>query len=324
MNWYNNNNFTSSYAGAGPYGYNDHHHHNYDDQLAHHVSAYNYRHFSGGNYGHAPSFEEYRRHSYQRHPEEDDDYTMSWEQDGWVPLTKSGKQKSPNQIRNELQRYIDQCKANGTSNQTRIIERMGVNSNSFRKFMDPSTYTNQWNATTNGTYWAAAKLLAKVAYEKELAKATGGSGSKRKSTRDDYDSDDYDYVQAEANATKRYKSNSGEIKKTRAEVQLEALTLIQNIISVHVPDDGIVYDSCPELVKKIKAFLARDGMTKIHEGKPKSSARIGNEIEHPYGFPLVKPRNPRVLGQPYRPYGRSTNSAPTMSMHEFLGMRGFF
>ena len=52
-----------------------------------------------------------------------------------VPLTKSGKQKSPNQIRNELQRYIDECKANGTSNQTRIIEKMGVNSNSFRKFM---------------------------------------------------------------------------------------------------------------------------------------------------------------------------------------------
>jgi len=167
-----------------------------------------------------------------------------------------------------------------------------------------------------------------VAYEKELAKATG-SGSKRKSTRDDYDSDDYD-VQA---VTKRYKSNSGEIKKTHAEVQLEALTLLRTITSVEGVPDGIVYDSCPELVKKIKAFLARDGMTKsnfmlalgglnsnslntflagkrqdqagnvtyrrayvffeklrILEGKPKSSARIGNEMEHPYGFSLEKPR----------------------------------
>ena len=171
--------------------------------------------------------------------------------------------------------------------------------------------------------------MAKIAYEKELAKATG-SGSKRKSTRDDYDSDDYD-VQA---VTKRYKSNSGEIKKTRAEVQLEVLNLIQTITSVEGVPDGIVYDSCPELVKKIKAFLARDGMTKsnfmlfalgglnsnslntflagkrqdqagnvtyrrayvffeklrIFEGKHKSSARIGNEIEHPYGFSLEKPR----------------------------------
>jgi len=199
-----------------------------------------------------------------------------------------------------------------------------------------------------------------VAYEKELAKATG-SGSKRKSTRDDYDSDDYD-VQA---VTKRYKSNSGEIKKTHAEVQLEALTLLRTITSVEGVPDGIVYDSCPELVKKIKAFLARDGMTKsnfmlalgglnsnslntflagkrqdqagnvtyrrayvffeklrILEGKPKSSARIGNEIEHPYGFSLEKPRNPRVIGQAYRPYGRSSNSAPTM--HDWLGMRGLF
>lgn len=290
------------------------------------------------------NMEEYRRDFYERHSAVgDDNYAqlgddnydaMPWEQEGWVPLTKSGKQKSPSQIRNELQRYIDQCKVDGTSNQTRIIEQMGVNSNSFRKFMDPSTYRNQWNAIQNGTYWAAAKLLAKVAYEKELAKATSGSGSKRKTTRDDeyYDSDDYDDEDAQA-ATKRYKSNSGEIKKTRAEVQLEALTLIRNIKSVNVRDDGIVYDTCPEIVQKIKAFLTRDGMTKsnlllalgglnsnslntflagkrqdqagnktyrlayvffeqlrIYEGMPKSSVRIGNEIEHPYGFPLEKPR----------------------------------
>lgn len=234
-------------------------------------------------------------------------------------MTKNGKQKS----RNELQRYIDKCKAEGATNQTRIIEQMGVNSNSFRKFMDPSIYCNQWNATSNGTYWAG------VAYEKELAKVTSGSGSKRKSTRDEYASDDEDDV---VQVTKRFKSNSGEIKKTRAEVQLEALTLLRTITSVEgVPE--IVYDSCPELVKKIKAFLARDGMTKsnfllalgglnsnslntflagkrqdqagnvtyrrayvffeklrILEGKPKSAARIGNEMEHPYGFSLEKPR----------------------------------
>jgi hypothetical protein len=30
-------------------------------------------------------------------------------------------------------------------------------------------------------------------------------------------------------------------------------------------------------------------------------------------------RNPRVLGQPYRPYGRSSNSVP---MHDVLRMMG--
>ena len=267
------------------------------------------------------------------------EYAMPWEEEGWVPLTKSGKQKSPNQIRNQLQRYIDQCRADGTSNQTKIIEKMGVNSNSFRKFMDPSTYRNQWNATSNGTYWAAAKLLEKVAYEKELAKVTKKSGSKRKSTRDnEYDSDssDDDVVVEVVQATKKYKSNSGTIKKSRLELEVETMRLMNTVHSVTgVQDDGIVYDTCPQLVKKIKDFLEEtEGLSKknflqyallgvnsnslntflagkrqdqagnityrrayvffeklrILEGEPKSSARLMNEIEHPYGFPLEKPR----------------------------------
>lgn len=43
-----------------------------------------------------------------------DDDLMPWERDGWRPLEKSGKQKTPNKIRGELQRYIDACKAGKT------------------------------------------------------------------------------------------------------------------------------------------------------------------------------------------------------------------
>ena len=50
--------------------------------------------------------------------ESSDDDTMPWRRHGWIPRTKSGAQKTPNMVRNELQRYIDQCKANGTSNKT--------------------------------------------------------------------------------------------------------------------------------------------------------------------------------------------------------------
>jgi hypothetical protein len=64
--------------------------------------------------------------------DDDDDDTMPWERDGWVPRMKSGKQKTPNVIRGELQRYIDQCKADGSATQTRIIETMGINNNTFR------------------------------------------------------------------------------------------------------------------------------------------------------------------------------------------------
>jgi hypothetical protein len=41
---------------------------------------------------------------------------MPWERDEWIriPIEKSGKQKTPNKIRGELQRYIDACKAGKT------------------------------------------------------------------------------------------------------------------------------------------------------------------------------------------------------------------
>ena len=90
---------------------------------------------------------------------DNDDVEMPWEQEDWVPRTKSGKQKTPNVIRNELQRYIDECKANNTSNQTAIIAEMSVNNNSFRRFMNPKTYKGAWSAAQNGTYWAAARYV---------------------------------------------------------------------------------------------------------------------------------------------------------------------
>ena len=196
--------------------------------------------------------------------------------------------------------------------------------------MDPSTYRDQWSATSNGTYWAAAKLLEKVAWEKELDKLSSKSSSrsKRKSSRYECDSDD-----GERHTSKRYKSSTGEIKLTREEAKLESLTLLQTITSERDVTNGIVYDSCPQLVKKIKDFLANNRVTKsdfmlalgginsnslnkflagkrqeeagnvtyrrayvffekyrMLMGEPKSAARMRNEVEHPYGFPLHKPR----------------------------------
>ena len=47
--------------------------------------------------------------------EDNDENLMPWEREGWRPLEKSGKQKTPNKIRGELQRYIDACKAGKSS-----------------------------------------------------------------------------------------------------------------------------------------------------------------------------------------------------------------
>jgi hypothetical protein len=99
--------------------------------------------------------------------EDGDDEPKPWEEEGWVPRTKAGKQKSPNVIRGELQRYIDKCKADGTMTQTKIIEKMGVNNNTYRRFMDPKTYKDQWSGLQNGTYWAGARLHEEARHEEE-------------------------------------------------------------------------------------------------------------------------------------------------------------
>jgi hypothetical protein len=43
---------------------------------------------------------------------------------------------------------------------------------------------------------------------------------------------------------------------------MEFLQQMQSIQSVQGVSDRVVFDSCPELVKKIKAFLLQDGVTK--------------------------------------------------------------
>lgn len=239
---------------------------------------------------------------------------MPWDEPDFVPRTSSGKQKSPNMIRSELQKYID----SSTETQTAIIDRMGVNSNSFRRFMNPKTYKNQWSATDNGTYWAAARLLAQANYEKKQANKTG----KKRAAGE---------VQAYSN------------KKSKSQLKLEAEQYIDRINAVQ-DVDGTVYDSCPQLVTKIKAFLAVDGVTKamfcralgninqnslnpflmgkkqdqcgnityqrayeffekkrLLDGEPKSKPRLKNEQEHPSGFSLVKERQARWVfsGNPY-------------------------
>ena len=245
--------------------------------------------------------------------DEDDLEEMPWEQEGWVPRTSTGKVKSPNAIRNALQKYINES----DKTQTYIINNeLHVNNNTFRKFMNPRTYKNQWSATQNGTYWAAAKLLEKRAYEqkqaKKQAKATAAA-KKRKTTASD----------ASNSPTKKAKPTP---KTTTKDME----AYMQKVQATALPVDGTaVYDSCPQVIQKINEFLKRDGVSKaafcrildnlnhnslnrflsskkqdgagmvayeraywflekmrLLEHQPKSKARLTNEKNHPNGFPL--------------------------------------
>ena len=159
--------------------------------------------------------------------DDDEDVCMPWEEENWVPTTASGKQKTPNQIRNEFQRYLDSC----GRTQGSVLEEIRINNNSFRKFMNPKTYKNQWSAAQNGTYWAAAKLLAQ---EKHAAKQQ--AGKKRKPA-----------AAADAGA-------SGVVKKAKTESRADAEAWLHKVMA-GTNATTVVYDSCPEVVKKIKQCL---------------------------------------------------------------------
>lgn len=78
-----------------------------------------------------------------------------WMQKDWIPtntvMNQKGKmvvvQKSPDEIRQELLRYLQLKKKTKTA----LLCDFGVNSNSLRKFMDASNYKDPWRAGTSST-----------------------------------------------------------------------------------------------------------------------------------------------------------------------------
>ena len=152
-----------------------------------------------------------------------------WEDEDWIPCTAAGKQKTPNMIRNQLRKFID----DSPRTQTSIIKELGVGHNSFYKFMNPNTYKNQWSAVQNNTYWAAAKFLEKQAY---LTKKAGKN--KRKAVTDP----------AKVQAAKARKE--------------DAETLVSTV-AVMAASNGPIYDSCQETIKKVSMSVKFDHCSMI-------------------------------------------------------------
>ena len=135
---------------------------------------------------------------------------------------------------------------------------MRVNSGSFRRFMNPKTYKNPWSAVDNNTYWAAARLLEEEQYNKVMAKKAEKERNKLAKKRKASD--------AALGTATGMDEGSKKVKaapKTKAQVKQDMYDLIQRINAVQgVSINDGVYDTCTQLVTKIKDFLRRDGMTK--------------------------------------------------------------
>ena len=172
--------------------------------------------------------------------DDDDDCEegMPWEDSDWVPTTKSGKQKSPNMIRNELQRYLDSC----GRTQKDVLTELNVSSNSFRKFMNPKTYKDPWSACQNGTYWAAARFLARLEQGNKKINKKNNNNKRKAASAVENDG------KPSATSNKRAKSSSSGVSRVETEQYM------QSILDT-TAETSHVYDSCPQVVKKIKTFL---------------------------------------------------------------------
>ena len=197
----------------------------------------------------------------------DEEDVPYYEKEDWVPLMSNGKQRSPNQIRNELQRYID--KTEGVT-MASMCRELGVSSNSLYKFMNPKNYSTSttyfvmqrqsishyslpsaiifciedpWNACLSESYWDAARFL-----ERQRNKPKPKAGTKRSAEGSNED----DKIAKKAKAT------------TKATAKAEAIALMERIVAYDAPEvsEKRVYDSCPKLIKRIKEFLTKDGVTK--------------------------------------------------------------
>lgn len=177
---------------------------------------------------------------------------MPWENHDFVPRYSSGKQKTPNTIRNALRRHIEES---DDRTQKSFVEEMGVGTGSFNYFMNAKNFSkNQWAAAKNETYLAAGRLLAKAEHEKKLLKKTAAVTGKRKAAPPSDNNIHYDKENAIGPLP---------AKTPKVTTRVNFADFMASISGYDTTEDvTTVYDSCPEILKKIKAFLAQDGVTK--------------------------------------------------------------
>ncbi|TMW68912.1 hypothetical protein Poli38472_001068 [Pythium oligandrum] len=198
-------------------------------------------------------------------------------------------------LRRKIQRFL----AEKTMTQTAFLSKIGVNSNSFRRFMQ---YKGAYRGSDNGTYESGLFFFHKL--EKKLGTARGKGKAKG------------------AAAAKG---------PSRGEKNAQAQELFDKIHVVTLEEPVYVYDDCDDIRKKLNELIAskrvtqaallreldvnsnslrrflttkgkRDGCSngvymaaycffeklRIAENKPKSGKRVKNEKEMPTGYSLER------------------------------------
>lgn len=202
---------------------------------------------------------------------EEEEEEMPWDDPDWIPLTKSGRQKTPNVIRGELQRFID----SSAQSQTSILRDAGITPSSFAKFMNRKYYKHAESAYQNESYWRGARYLAKMAHQEQMKKkskkheaaiaAVTSAAEKRKASTSKDSSDGTLAV-----ASKKLKKTAGPPKETAAEAEAWMRRVLDFEGQEETEKAQItasldrIFDACTVVVKNIKQCLVdHPGLTKV-------------------------------------------------------------
>lgn len=170
-----------------------------------------------------------------------------WDDPDWVPTTSTGRQKTPNEIRGALKKYI----ATSGRTQKSLLEEIKVGHCTYHKFMTRS-YKNQWSAAKNQTYWAAARFLEKIKHASKKQSSKKKVNSKKRKT-------------ALAHSNNSNSVSNKKAKTTPSESRAEGDAWLEGIMAapVSVPTGAPVFDTCPQIVQKLKqCFEDHPGVTK--------------------------------------------------------------
>jgi len=80
-----------------------------------------------------------------------------WLDPTWIPTDRAGRQIQPTQIRQQLVRFLQQTDMTKTA----FLKKLGVNANSFNKFVSPNQYVGNYNERSklNATYMNGARFV---------------------------------------------------------------------------------------------------------------------------------------------------------------------
>lgn len=154
----------------------------------------------------------------------------------FVPFSSTGKQITPNSMRSDIRKHLQET----GETQTKVQDDIHVSAASYGKFMN-GKYKEQWSAVQNGTYQAAGIYLAKYSIQKKIDDLMSKKSS--------------DNISKKRPAEAVSDENVQPAKKSKSEIDNQFAAI--DAISV---GETPVYANCDEVRQMINKYLISSGV----------------------------------------------------------------